>query len=130
MRLSRWLSLIALVMGVGCLQVAQRNAVFLGAYALGERASRLHGQTTDVAWLHARVIALASPMHLAQVAQERRLKLVAWSTLAPAAAVGSDAALGRAEERALRADNHMVGPLVHMAAVDPGRADTDDEVSD
>ena len=83
MRLSRWLALIALVVGFGGLQVAQRNALFLQGYALGDRMSRMHAQETEVAWLRARVTGLASPMHLAQVAQDRQLKLVAWSTLAP-----------------------------------------------
>jgi len=81
MRSSRWLLLIALVVGVGCLNVAQRTALFLTGYGVGQRAQRAHAQEADVLWLKMQVVGLSSPAHLAEVAQERRLKLVAWSTL-------------------------------------------------
>lgn len=81
MALSRWLALVGLLVGLGCLQVAQRNAVFLKGYAVGERQHRLHAAETDVSWATAQVVGLSSPTHLAHLAQERQLKLVAWSTL-------------------------------------------------
>jgi len=83
MTLSRWLLLIGIVAGLGCLKVAERNAVVLAAYAVGERTSRAHTQDTDVSWLRARVTELSSPAQLAQAAHDRQLKLVAWSMLPP-----------------------------------------------
>lgn len=83
MSLSRWMLLIAALVGFGCLKVSQQNAVFLAGYAVGERMARAHTQQTEVSWIGARVTGLASPAHLAEVAKDRRLKLVAWSTLAP-----------------------------------------------
>ena len=81
MRLSYWLGLVALVTGIGCLQVSQRTAIVLSGYAVGERMQRVHAQETDVSWLNANVVGLASPARLAHAAQERHLKLVAWSTV-------------------------------------------------
>lgn len=81
MPLSRWMVLIASVVALGCLQVAQHNAMFLQGYAVGERTEHLHAQQTSLAWLDARVTGLASPAQLAQTAQERHLTLIAWSTL-------------------------------------------------
>jgi len=80
MRLSRWLALIAVMVGLGLLRVSQRNAVVLKGYAVGERLHRVHAKETDVTWLSAAVGGLVSPTHLAQVAEDRRLKLVARST--------------------------------------------------
>ena len=89
MRLSRWVALLAVLVGLGCLQVSQRNAIVLKGYALGERMQRIQTRTTDVAWLNANVIGLTSPTTLAELAQERKLKLVAWSLLAPAHVQGT-----------------------------------------
>jgi hypothetical protein len=77
MRLAQWMGLIGVVTGLGCLQVAQRNALFLKGYAVGEYRQRVHAKETNVSWLNARVVEMASPVRLADVAQERRLKLVA-----------------------------------------------------
>ncbi len=81
MRLSHWIALIAVMVGIGFLRVSQRNALILKGYAVGERLQRVHAKETDVTWLTVQVDGLASPTHLAQVAEERRLKLVARSTL-------------------------------------------------
>ena len=81
MRLTRWLLLIAAVVGLGCLQVAQRTALYLKGYAVGQRAHEVHTQNTEVSWLDTQVVGLSSPVRLAEVAQERRLQFVAWSTL-------------------------------------------------
>ena len=83
MALSRWMSLIGIVVALGCLKVTQQNAVYVKGYAVGERLANIHQQETDVAWLNARVTGLESPGHLARTAQDRQLKLVAWSTLSP-----------------------------------------------
>ena len=91
MRLTHWFLLIGAVVGLGCLQVAQRNAVFMKGYAVGERIHRLHTQQTDVSWLHVQVEELSSPTHLSQVAKERQLKLVAWSMLSPTPSVAAGA---------------------------------------
>ena len=81
MSLSRWMVLIGSVVMLGCFQVAQCNALFLKGYAMGERTEHLHAQQTSLAWLNAHVTGLASPVQLAQAAQERHLTLIAWSTL-------------------------------------------------
>ena len=81
MRLSRWMTFIGIVVGLGCLRVSQRNAIYLQGYAVGSRATRLHAQETDLAWLRSRVNGLSAPSRLAQIAEERRMKLVAWSPL-------------------------------------------------
>jgi hypothetical protein len=91
MRLTQWLLLIGIVTGLGCLQVAQRNALFLKGYAVGERVQRVHAKETDVSWLSARVVEMTSPVRLADIAQERRLKLVARAMM-PAGQGGPTAA--------------------------------------
>jgi hypothetical protein len=87
MRLSRWFMLIAVLVAIGAMQVGQRNAVVLQAYALRERVDRVHVETTDVSWLSAEVDGLASPESLSRIATERELKFVAWATLDPEPAV-------------------------------------------
>ncbi len=86
MRFSHGLTLVGVLVAVGCLQVAQRNTVLLKGYTLGQRMHDLHAQETAVSWLDAEVTTLASPVHLSAVARKRQLKFVAWSTipLAPA----------------------------------------------
>jgi hypothetical protein len=81
MTFSRWMILIAALVGVGCLEVAQRSALVRSGYAVAERQRAVEAHDAAVTWLNAQVIGLSSPAHLAQVAQQRRLKLVAWSTL-------------------------------------------------
>ena len=81
MRLSRWGCGIAVMVALGCLQVAQRTAIVSRGYAVGERMHRVHTQEADLSWLQTQVARLSSPAHLSAVAQERRLQLVAWSTL-------------------------------------------------
>lgn len=103
MSLRRWFLLEAVLVGLGCLQVAQRHAILLNGYAVGARMERVHAQETNLAWLRNDVTGLASPTHLARVARDRRLTLVAWSTL-PAARVQGEAA---------------AQPLIRLAADDP-----------
>ena len=83
MTLSRWFWLVGLMVGLGCLQVAQRNAIFLKGYAIAHRLEQAHGQQTRMGWLSARVTGLSSPEHLFKEADARRLNLVAWSPLTP-----------------------------------------------
>lgn len=99
MRLSRWMLVIGIMVGLGCLQVAQRNAILLKSYGVGERMNRIHARQTELAWLQAHVTELSSPTHLAQMAQERRLKLVAWWRLPPTPSMVSAALLPRAAVR-------------------------------
>ena len=124
MRLTRWLLLIGLVVGLGCLQVAQRNAVFMKGYAVGERTHRLLTQQTDVSWLQVQVAGLSSPTHLSQVAKERQLKLVARSTLWPAHTVAAGAL-----PDALTNERSTLGGML-MAALDRDAVADDHDTSD
>ena len=117
MLLSRWMTLIGIVVALGCLEVSQRNAIFLKGYALGDRLGQVHKQETDVSWLNAHVTGLTSPGRLARVAQERRLKLVAWSTLSP-----GGTALRAAEGNAVADGMAASAPrLDHVASLDAER---------
>ena len=84
MRYARWLLVIAGVAGFGCLQVAQRTAILLKGYALGERMERVHSQQTAVSLETMKVEELSSPAHLAQVAQDERMNFVAAIRIAAA----------------------------------------------
>ena len=117
MRLTHWMALIGLVVGLGCLQVTQRNALVFKGYAVGERMGRVHRQEADVSWLNMRVVGLTSPTHLSQVAKERRLNLVARMTLPPAGEHGQPRATPSR-------------PLVHLAAITPEQPSLPDDTSD
>jgi hypothetical protein len=81
MRLSRWGVLLGCVVGLGCLQVAQRTAIVMKGYALGERVHGVHTQQTDMLLKTVEVTGLSSPRHLSGVVRERRMNLVAWAAL-------------------------------------------------
>lgn len=83
MKLSRWFLLIGSVVGLGLFQVTLRNAIFMQGYAVGERVATAHRETTEVAWLEAKLVGLSSPGHLSDTAEKQKLKLVAWSVLEP-----------------------------------------------
>jgi len=118
MRLSRWMTLIGVMVSLGCLEVAQHNAIFQKGYAVGDRLKRVHVQETDLAWLNTQVTNLSSPTHLARVVQERQLKLVAWSMLtheaSPEHANWIQWLSGQVAQKAERASSS----LVHVAAID------------
>ena len=101
MSLARWFLLIGLLVAAGSATVTQRTALFLGGYAVGERQARAHARETDVSWLTARVDRLTSPTHLASVASERQLHLVAWSTL-PSGARSSASTMARGAGEGVR----------------------------
>ena len=106
MPLGRWFLLIGLMMGLGMLRVAQQNALVVSGYALGTRAERLHDQDVQMEHLRADVLELTSPVHLADVAREQRMKFVAWTSVAP---VKSIARLNSSEEvPATPSPAHMV----------------------
>ena len=112
MKLSTWFLLIALLIGLGCVQVMVHNAAFLKGYSLGEEERRLNAVEADVSWQRMRIGELVSPMALARVAEERRLKFVARSTISPSTVTTREAKL------ALRGpSNGASGELVHIAAV-------------
>jgi len=73
--------LLGTVVGLGCLQVAQRTTIVMKGYALGERAHRVHTQQTQMLLKTVEVAALSSPLHLSNVVRERRMNLVAWAAL-------------------------------------------------
>ena len=81
MSLARWLMGIALIVGLGMLLTAQRMAVFMEGAIVGKRMEQLHEQQVRVGWLQQQVVGSASPSSLAQQAQQRRMNLVAWSSL-------------------------------------------------
>ncbi|MBI2093201.1 MAG: hypothetical protein HYT88_00545 [Candidatus Omnitrophica bacterium] len=79
MRLSRWLMVLGVFVTLGCLRVAQQNAVYLKGYEVGKRLENLHQKQVQLSRLEAEVIGLSSPGYLLDVARKRRLDLVAWS---------------------------------------------------
>jgi hypothetical protein len=81
--MSRWLLLIGVLVGIGCLKVSQQNAIVFKGYAVAERVVSLQAQQTDIVWLSAQVGRLSCPTRLDQVATDRQLRLVAWSTWPP-----------------------------------------------
>ena len=81
MKFSRWLLLIAAMVGVGLVQVAWHNAIYFTGYAIGDRLHRVQTIEREVAWLDTQVTGLGSPVRLADVAQQRQLTLVAWSMI-------------------------------------------------
>jgi len=128
MPLVRWMGLIGIVVAVGCLKVSQHNALYLKGYAVGERLTQVHQQETDLSWLHAQVTGLESPGRLARAAQDRQLKLVAWSTLSPERAF--------AAVRAAESETMGEGPggdeprLDHVAALEPDQQDSAGDTAD
>ena len=134
MKLSRWMAFLGVVVGFGCLKVAQRNAIVLKGYALGERMGRMHRQETDAMWLSAQVVGLASPTHLSQVAQEHKRKFVAWSTLSAAPSLASDLPVRPLAGLASRPANTEHIALIHVASVQstqsPGQSPGADETAD
>ena len=113
MRLTHWMMLIGLIVGLGCLQVTQRNAIVLKGYAVGERLSRIHRQEADVSWLNMQVVGLVSPTHLSQVAKAPRLNFVARMTLPSQSPNGASPR-----------------PLARLAAVNPQEPSSPDDTSD
>lgn len=81
MSLSRWLFALGIMTGVGCLLVGQRMALTLQGYRLGADVRETHQRGGEVAWLETQVVNLSSPVHLAAVAKERKLELVARHTV-------------------------------------------------
>jgi hypothetical protein len=124
------MTLIGILVGLGCLQVSQRNALFLRGYTVGERMSRVHTQEADVSWLNAHVVGLASPAHLSRVAHERQLKLVGWLTLSPTQSFPSTLPPETFQGKARRGSASGARPLTHIAAMSPVQPAADDEVSD
>ena len=127
MPLSRWLLLLTIMMGLGCLQVAQRNAIFFKGYAVAERMNHLHHEETDVARLQATVTGLISPMRLSRVAQDRHLKLVAWSTLSPTQPLVA-AVPAELHQQSVVSDH--IKSFVNIAAVDRTQPTTTDETAE
>ena len=91
-RLVHLVGLIGVLVGFGCLKVAQQNAVVLHGYAVGRRAAQVRAQERDLLWLNAEIAELASPGQLSKAAQARQLKLVAWVPVSSAASRGRMAA--------------------------------------
>ena len=128
MPLSRWMGLIGIVVTFGCLKVSEHNALYLKGYAVGERLTRVHQQETTLSWLHAQVTGLESPGRLARAAQDRQLKLVAWSTLSPERAF---AAVRAAENETMAEGSGGEEPrLDHVAALEPGQQDSAGDTAD
>ena len=116
MPLSRWMMLIALVVAMGYLKVSQQNAIFLSGYAVGERTASVHAKTTDVSWLDVQVTEMASPTHLARIARDRGLNLVAWSTWPKELSVRTSAS-SQAMARDESDSAHETHSLAYMASL-------------
>ena len=112
MKFSRWLLLIAVMVGVGLVQVAWHNAVYFTGYAIGDRLHRVQIMEREVAWLDTQVTRLGSPVHLADVAQQRQLTLVAWSTMPSSPAAPSTR---EASSKGLRNPGEVAAPAVSSA---------------
>ena len=125
MSLRRWLIVVMSVVVVGGLQVAQHNAIFLQGYAVGESMGRIRKEETEVARLHAQVIGLVSPTHLSDVAQERRLTLVAWSSLPEAATISKVMKIPVARKPTADAAR-----LLHVAKEEQPQVTTSEDTSD
>jgi hypothetical protein len=104
MRLGRWFALIGLMAGLGFAQVTQQSALWLTAYELGRRHTKLHELENDMAWLQTKLVHLRSPSYLVRVMKDRRLELVAWSALAPAPVSTRFASVGIGVSRDRRSD--------------------------
>jgi hypothetical protein len=125
MPVTRWMALIGVVVGIGFAQVAQRNAVYLNSYRLGERLRQQHAQETEIGWLRAQVIGLTSPAGLARAADTRQLKLVAWSTVTGQGHMGRLAA-----GSAGRSSQDGPGGAVRVASLDADQADGSSSLTD
>jgi hypothetical protein len=113
MSLSRWVLAVSLMVGLGCLQVAQRNALVLKGYALGERQAQMHEDQVVLHWLQADVTRLGSPSSLASAAQTRKWKFVARAVVPAAPALSAVA-------------KAPAGPLITVAALDAAARVSDD----
>lgn len=118
MRVSWWLLLVTVMVSLGALQVAARTAVILKSYAVGDRVERLHDMERDLCWAGAQVAGMASPVRLARVAEERGLKLVAWSTLPTPTVSAALQAVGDVSEPAGLVSRAGL-PVVHVASAEP-----------
>jgi hypothetical protein len=94
--------LVAVCIGWGIAQVAWRNAIVMNGYHVGERLASVQTAQTRVDWLATEVARLESPIHLAEVAAQQKLGLVAWSVLpsSPAAPAQQRLQLATAQEGA------------------------------
>ena len=81
MSLSRWLIVLGLAVGIGMLITAQRIAVFMEGYVVGERMHQVHEEEVALGWVNHQVTGASSPVNLARDAQSRHLNLVASSSL-------------------------------------------------
>ena len=73
--------LIGCVTVLGVARVAQQTALWLKAYDVGRRTTRVHRLENQTQWLGAQVGKAESPLELAHAARERKLELVAWSAM-------------------------------------------------
>ena len=81
MLLKRWLVLIGILVVWGGLQITWRNAIVMKGYDVGQRLADVNRTQTKVRWETTQVIELTSPVHLAKVSTQRKLGLVARSTM-------------------------------------------------
>ena len=104
--LSRWMLLIAIMVGVGCVRVAQQTALVMEGYQVGDLLRQLCAQQGEWLWARAQMVGLQAPARLAHTMEDRQLKLVAWLRLPPVpSSIGGPGP-------ALRADGPSVRPLM------------------
>ena len=89
MSLKQWALLIACVAVVGIARVAQQTTLRLKAYDVGARLTQVHELENRTQWMEAQVDGAHAPLHLARIARQRKLELVAWSAMpVPVAMIG------------------------------------------
>ena len=120
--------LIGTLVGLGCLQVAQHNAIVLSGYAAGDRLNKVHAKETEVGWLNAQVTGHLSPVALDQAVQERRLNLVAWSTWRPDQSIAAETS--PASVAVAGSDATSSRGIGRLAAVDPSQSTDSGDTSD
>lgn len=96
--LKQWSLGLGLVTAVGLLKAVERNSLWLGAHAAGQRLVRLHAMENDTQRLRIDVSQLQSPSHLAKTMAASHPTLVAWSTMRAVARGARMAAVPRRDE--------------------------------
>ena len=75
------MTLLGCAVGIGMLMTAQRMAVFMEGYLVGQRMRQAHEQEVALGWIDNTVTGSSSPTALARQERDRQWNFVAWSSL-------------------------------------------------